>query len=49
MGSELEWAQLQDFIKLKKESPEEYKILLEDMVGIIKDLQEVTKKALGDF
>jgi len=46
MNGNLEWNQLMELIKMKRDKPEEYKQLLKDMVEIMKDIQEAVANSL---
>ena len=46
MSQTVEWAQLMELIKLKREKPEEYKQLTEDIVVIMKDMKNITERVL---
>lgn len=46
MSNDLDIEQMMKLIKMKQERPEEYKELLEGIVGVAKDLQEAMMESL---
>jgi len=47
MSNDIDFGKFIEFAKMRREHPEEYKLLLEDLKSVIKDLVKLTQE-LGD-
>lgn len=44
--SEMNMSELKEFVKMKREHPEEYNQFLEDLVSVIKDMKKVVEDSM---